>query len=64
MYCDKREHLIGKIILDNFLLTRKLEEYWLIKIYNCIDLKTNKEYIIKLVRYIIYVIDKIGKKIR
>ena len=54
MYCDKREHLVGKIILDNYLLIKKLEENWLI----------NKEYIIKLIRKIIYIIDKIGKKIR
>ena len=64
MYCDKREHLVGKILLDNYLLIKKLEENWLIKIYDCIDLKTNTEYIIKLVRKIIYIIDKIGKKIR
>ena len=31
MYCDKREHLVGKIILDNYLLIKKLEENWLIK---------------------------------
>jgi hypothetical protein len=50
MYCDKREHLVGKIISDNYLIKEKLDEIWLVKIYTCIDIKTNKEYIIKLVR--------------
>ena len=50
MFCDKRDHLIGKIILDNYLVNNKLDENWLVKICTCIDLKTNKEYIIKLVR--------------
>lgn len=57
MFCDKRDHLIGKIILDNYLVNNKLDENWLVKICTCIDLKTNKEYIIKLVRKkLIYII--------
>ena len=50
MYCDKREHLVGKLILDNYLIKQKIDESWLVKTYNCIDLNTRKEYIIKLVR--------------
>ena len=54
MYCDKREHLVGKIILDNYRIQKKIDENWLIKIYSCIDLITKKEYIIKLVRILLY----------
>lgn len=53
MYCDKREHLVGKIILDTFEIKKKLDENWLIKRYTCINLFTNKEYIIKLVRILL-----------
>ena len=49
-YCDKREHLVGKIILDKYIIKKKLDEDWLVKIYSCIDIETNKEYAIKLVR--------------
>lgn len=59
MYCDKREHLVGKIILDNFKILKKVEENWLVKIYTCIDLITNQEYIIQLVR--IFFINEIRK---
>ena len=52
MYCDKREHLVGKIILNNYLIKRKIDENWLVKFYLCFDLKTKKEYLIKLVRCI------------
>ena len=50
MYCDKRDHLIGKIILDNYKIQKKIDENWIIKICSGIDLTTKKEYIIKLVR--------------
>jgi hypothetical protein len=59
MYCDKREHLVGKIILDNFKILKKVEENWLVKIYTCVDLITNQEYIIQLVR--IFFINEIRK---
>ena len=59
MYCDKREHLVGKIILDNFKILKKVEENWLVKIYTCVDLITNQEYIIQLVR--IFLINEIRK---
>jgi hypothetical protein len=59
MYCDKREHLVGKIILDNFKILKKVEENWLVKIYTCIDLISNQEYIIQLVR--IFFINEIRK---
>lgn len=49
MYCDKRDHLIGKIILDKYKILKKLDENWIIKICSGIDLTTNQEYIIKLV---------------
>jgi len=60
MYCDKREHLVGKIILDNYKILKKVEENWLVKIYTCIDLISNQEYIIQLVR--IYFINEIRKE--
>lgn len=60
MYCDKREHLVGKIILDNYKILKKVEENWLVKIYTCIDLITNQEYIIQLVR--IYFINEFRKE--
>ena len=50
MKCDKREHLEGKLILNNYLIQNKLDENWLVKIYNCTDINTNHKYIIKLVR--------------
>ena len=59
MYCDKREHLVGKIILDNFKILKKVEENWLVKIYTCVDLITNQEYIMQLVR--IFFINEIRK---
>lgn len=49
MYCDKRDHLIGKIIIDKYKILKKLDENWIIKICSGIDLTTNQEYIIKLV---------------
>ena len=60
MYCGKREHLVGKIILDNYKILKKVEENWLVKIYTCIDLISNQEYIIQLVR--IYFINEIRKE--
>ncbi len=50
MLCDKREHLVGKLILNNYLIENKLDENWLVKIYNCTDINTNHKYTIKLVR--------------
>ena len=52
MLCDKRDHLVGKKILDNYLIKKKLDENWLVKICSCLDLKSNKEYVVKLVRKI------------
>ena len=56
MYCDKRDHLVGKIILGNYQIQKKLEEIWLIKICAGINLSTNEEYIIKLVRILLKII--------
>ena len=53
MYCDKKDHLIGKVILGNYKIKKKLEEIWLIKIFTCINLSKNEEYIIKLVRFLL-----------
>ena len=50
MHCDKREHLVGKLILNNYLIQYKLGENWLVKIYSCTDINTNHNYTIKLVR--------------
>ena len=50
MYCDKREHLVGKLILNNYLIQNKLDKNWLVKIYGCTDINTNHDYTIKLVR--------------
>ncbi len=66
MHCDKREHLVGKLILNNYLIQYKLGENWLVKIYSCTDINTNHNYTIKLVRknnLIKYNII-LGKKIR
>ena len=52
MLCDKRDHLVGKKILENYLIKKKLDENWLVKICSCLDLKSNKEYVVKLVRKI------------
>ena len=49
MYCDKRDHIIGKIILNRFIIHKKLDENWIVKICAGIDINTNKEYLIKLV---------------
>ena len=55
MYCDKRDHIVGKTILDNYLITKKIYENWLIKVCICFNLSEIKEYIIKLVRiFLIY----------
>ena len=32
MLCDKREHLVGKLILNNYLIENKLDENWLVNI--------------------------------
>ena len=58
MYCDKREHLVGKIMLDIYKITKKVGENWLIKIYLCVNLLTDEEYIIKLVRILFNIINR------
>ena len=49
MYCDKRDHILGKIILNKYIIYKKIDENGIVKICVGIDLDTNKEYLIKLV---------------
>ena len=50
MEYDKKDKLIGKIFLDYYRTTEKIMENGIIKIYKCIHIMTNEEYVIKLVR--------------
>ena len=47
---DIKDKLIGKIFFDYFKITEKIRENWIIKIYKCVHIITNEEFIIKLVR--------------
>ena len=49
MYCDKRDHMIGKNILNTYIIYKKIDENGIVKICAGIDIGTNKEYLIKLV---------------